>query len=267
MKLLLLTIFLGFLNLSSSYVEADSLPPKTHNGRIIGGSPAYAGQYPFMAAINVQTSNSRLFCVGTVISNEWLVTAGHCVVGAILFTIQLGSNSLSEADSNRLTLATANYVVHPDFNPDTLENDIGLIQFRLPIQFTDFIGATDSLPTSPILEYQNVIGIGWGQTSDSDSSLSDTLNWVLLSAIPNAECRLIYGNQITENMVCASGNFNEGPCLGDSGGPLIHVLNGSRYVLVGISSFISSNGCESTNPSGYTRAYPYVDWIRNTTSI
>lgn len=54
---------------------------------------------------------------------------------------------------------------------------------------------------------------------------------------------------------------------GDSGGPLIHVLNGSRYVLVGISSFISSNGCESTNPSGYIRAYPYVDWIRNTTSI
>ena len=55
---------------------------------------------------------------------------------ANLFTIQLGSNYLSAEDPNRLELATSSYVLHPDFNPNTLENDIGLIQLRIPIEFT-----------------------------------------------------------------------------------------------------------------------------------
>ena len=47
----------------------------------------------------------------------------------------------------------------------------------------------------------------------ADPSLSDELRWVLMSAISNEECRLTYGSQITDSMVCASGNYNEGPCL------------------------------------------------------
>ena len=117
-----------------------------------------------------------------------------------------------------------------------------------------------------------------------DVTLSDELRWVLLSAISNEECRLTYGAQITDTMVCASGNYNEGPCLvstnlgimflisviyvqGDSGGPLIHVQDGGRVEIVAVASFVSANGCESSDPSGYTRTYPYVNWIRNVTDI
>ncbi|RZC37325.1 brachyurin-like, partial [Asbolus verrucosus] len=236
-------------------------------GRIIGGTSAYPAQFPFAAAITVQTTNSKFFCGGALISTEWVLTAGHCVYGGILFTIQLGSNSLTEDDSNRLILATSNYMVHPNFNPDTTENDIGLIKFRMAIQYTDYIQPPNSLPTSPILDYQNVMAIGWGQVNDSSPELSDYLNWVLLSSISNEECKLTYGNQITNTMVCVSGNFNEGPCIGDSGAPLIQSLTDGRMVPVGISSFVSGNGCESVDPSGYTRIYPYLDWIRNVTNI
>jgi hypothetical protein len=55
---------------------------------------------------------------------------------AVLFTIQLGSKDLTTADSNRQTVATSDWVVHPDFNPDSIENDIGLIQLRLPVTLT-----------------------------------------------------------------------------------------------------------------------------------
>jgi hypothetical protein len=37
-------------------------------------------------------------------------------------------------------------------------------------------------------------------------------------------------------------------------------------VIVGISSFVSGNGCESSDPSGFTRTYPYNDWIKNITN-
>lgn len=39
------------------------------------------------------------------------------------------------------------------------------------------------------------------------------------------------------------------------------------YMIVGISSFISANGCESTNPSGFTRIYEYTDWIYEVMSV
>ena len=55
---------------------------------------------------------------------------------ATLFTIQLGSNTLTEDDPNRVTVATSEYALHPEFNPTTLENDVGLIKLRLPVEFT-----------------------------------------------------------------------------------------------------------------------------------
>lgn len=51
---------------------------------------------------------------------------------------------------------------------------------------------------------------------------------------------------------------------GDNGSPLV-VTVGKTYSLVGIASFISNNGCESTDPSGYTKTHPYWDWVRSIT--
>ena len=92
-----------------------------------------------------------------------------------------------------------------------------------------------------------------------------------------------YGSQITDSMICAAGNYNEGTCIvsilggnkirnmwfyvvwkGDTGGPLI-ITGGRNSLLIGVASFISGNGCESTDPSGYTRIYQYADWIHNIT--
>jgi secreted trypsin-like serine protease len=52
---------------------------------------------------------------------------------------------------------------------------------------------------------------------------------------------------------------------GDSGSPVFIQLSRGYYVAMAIASFFSSNGCESTDPSGYTKVFPYNDWIRNIT--
>lgn len=53
---------------------------------------------------------------------------------------------------------------------------------------------------------------------------------------------------------------------GDTGSPLIDAYSKYSAIHVGIASFVSGNGCESSDPSGYTRTYPYVNWIYNLTS-
>ncbi|XP_063913222.1 chymotrypsin BI-like [Zophobas morio] len=237
--------------------------------RIIGGQNATVNQFPFAAAIQVRTEDSAFFCGGTLYGTEWIITAGQCVYGAILFTIRLGSVHLSDDDPNALLLATSEYFLHPDYNPETLENDIALIKLRSAITFTNYIRSIDSLGRPDIDSNSDLTAIGWGQTKLfftilflQIGTLAATLQYVKVVPITNEECKITYGNQIKDNMVCLVGNYNEGTCHGDTGSPLIELYS-YRYTLhAGVASFISGNGCESTDPSGYTRTFPYDDWLR-----
>ncbi|RZC38661.1 brachyurin-like, partial [Asbolus verrucosus] len=234
---------------------------------IIGGDAARAGQFPFSAAIYITTEEGAYFCGGALISNEWILTAGQCVNGAVSFTIQLGSNNLKASDPNRVTAATSNYELHPDFNPDTLENDVGLIKLRQPVMYNEYIQRVLVAYDYPS-DYTVLTGIGWGQTSDSVGELSEQLQYVTLTTISNEECRAVYGNQISDHMICVAGEYNEGACSGDSGSPILEDDPVSRSIRhVGIASFISANGCENTDPSGYTKTYSFREWIRNITSL
>jgi secreted trypsin-like serine protease len=241
---------------------------KSNNGlRIIGGQEARAGQFPFAAAITVQTETSQFFCGGALINNDWILTSAHCVTGAVTVTIRLGSNNLQGSDPNRITVASSHVVPHPEFDPDTSVNDIGLVKLRMPVEFTDYIQPIN-LASTPLPNSAAPTAIGWGQTSDDDPELSNGLNYVGLAVLSNEECRMVYGNQLTDDMVCVEGNFNEGACLGDSGSPLVVRLIGGLFLQhVGVFSFYSGNGCETTDPSGYTRTYAYIDWIRETANI
>ncbi|KAH0807464.1 hypothetical protein GEV33_015327 [Tenebrio molitor] len=238
---------------------------KITGGRIIGGEEANAGQFPFAAAIYKSTADGRFFCGGAVAQPQWIITAGQCVDCALLFTIRLGSNNLNADDPNVLLLSTETYFLHPDYDPLTLSNDYGLIRLRMPITFTEYIWAASFLSANPLPAGAEVLTVGWGQISDETAGLVDDLRYVNLVTLSNEECRMVFGNQVNDNMVCVAGNNNEGTCRGDLGSPLIQYV-GPMVFNVGVASFISSNGCESSDPSGFTRTYSYFDWIHNVTS-
>jgi secreted trypsin-like serine protease len=258
----LLAVFLYFSSVWSR-IPID----RASESRIIGGKEANAGQFPWQAAIYLETPTGRYFCGGALISNQWILTAAHCVYGAEQFTIQLGSNNLQSSDDNRLIVAATTSVVHPDYNPDTLEHDVGLIKLHMPITFTDYIQKIVIANFGQIFDGIVVTATGWGQTSDGTAGLTNELNYVDLSIISNAECQITYGTQIKSEMVCAVGNFNEGICVGDTGGPLVKPGIKGDPLHVGIASFMSQNGCETAEPTGYTRTDIYHKWISNVTSV
>jgi hypothetical protein len=58
---------------------------------------------------------------------------------ALSFTIRVGSNKLNSDDPNAITLTTPTYFLHPDYDPATLANDIGLIKLRMPLSYNSII--------------------------------------------------------------------------------------------------------------------------------
>ena len=64
-------------------------------------------------------------------------------------------------------------------------------------------------------------------------------------------------------MLCAGNTTHEvSICFGDSGGPLTH-FNGTRHVIVGVTSFVMGY-CGSTEfPEGFARVSHVMDWIKS----
>lgn len=68
-------------------------------------------------------------CGATIISSTRLLTAAHChfdgMFTAQYFTVVLGSNALF---TGGLRIDTRDVVLHPNWNPTTIANDIAVIR-------------------------------------------------------------------------------------------------------------------------------------------
>ncbi|EFA04565.1 brachyurin [Tribolium castaneum] len=260
MQLHTIAVFLGCV--------VFSLQTQPHkDGRIIGGNVARAGQFPFAAAITVKTRDSKFFCGGSILTSKHILSAGHCVNGAVEFTVQVGSNHLEGDDNYRYIASTNDYILHPEYDPDTLAHNLGFVVLRMDLRLiVGYLWYVSYLPTTDLVDSEAVTTLGWGQLSDDSVGPVNDLHYVEVVTLSNLECKIIYGDQITEDMVCVEGNYNEGSCIGDSGGPLVQEVRLGLMKQVGIATFVSMNGCESTDPSGFTRIYPHLEWIQNVTN-
>ena len=85
---------------------------------------------------------------------------------------------------------------------------------------------------------------GWGTLGSG--GISNKLRKVDVKVISNEQCKNNYGTSITARMLCAEaagGEGGKGPCIGDTGGPLVTsgpgdgLTPGQNYVLIGVVSW------------------------------
>lgn len=99
------------------------------NSRIFEGKPAKLGQFPFYAFLNVRFSNPRhgTACGASLISDEWLVTAAHCLSDASVVKIDFGeSNLINSGPQNVLVeVGPEGLHPHPNYFASFAVNDIG----------------------------------------------------------------------------------------------------------------------------------------------
>lgn len=91
--------------------------------RIVGGSRASSGQFPWQVAVHMDSS---YFCGGSLISANWVLTAGHCVDGIRSFAVNAGTLTPNSGGQSQ---SSTSKILHSSYNPNTIANDIGLIRF------------------------------------------------------------------------------------------------------------------------------------------
>ncbi|XP_066974847.1 proclotting enzyme-like [Macrobrachium rosenbergii] len=235
------------------------------SSRIVGGSEAEVLEWPWQVGIYLSNGGST-FCGGSLISDQWVVTASHCVAGrrANQLYVTLGDHDTTVTEATELQFNIDEIIMHEKYDSHTVDNDIALLHLQtlggsfadrgifpicLPANYIseDFIGETATVTGWGTLQYQ-------GEES----------NVLMEVDVPVVECQnySIIANDVTNNMICA---YEQGrdACQGDSGGPLQIQLEG-KYYLIGIVSF--GHGCGDLNSPGvYTKVTNYIDWIESNT--
>ncbi|XP_065312787.1 trypsin-like, partial [Gordionus sp. m RMFG-2023] len=225
---------------------------------IYGGTDARSHSWPWMAVI-LNEDADKVECGGFLISPKTIITAAHCVnsENSIDFLVGLGVHDIENIQENDL-YNIYKIIIHRDFNVINADNDIAIIVLKDSADFSDNIQPI-CLPSKDIDEIKKCYSSGWGSTY-RNSGQSRYIKQVCLPLIPWKDCKDIYGNDLTKNMICA-GDIKRGvidTCEGDSDGPLMCYTN--KWEVYGITSW--GYGCgEPNNPGVFTDINRFIDWI------
>lgn len=234
--------------------------------QIIGGYEAASGDWPWMTAILVAGQPDLYkaqYCGGVLIAANWVLTAGHCVEGRSAGDIQVAVGVYDLANWSGTRIGVKRIVKHPAY-VNFYANDIALLELnstsaQQPI--TLFSGASVQGIDPKLLGRMTTL-VGWGLADTASSWYYPTkLRQVNLPVVADWYCNSGYGVTLSASQLCSGYSDAKDTCTGDSGGPMMLVVDG-QWVHVGLVSFGAD--CQTDNGyfGVYTRSSSYVDFVK-----
>lgn len=260
---------------------------QTLTSRISGGKSVDYGSTPWHVIIRAK-KQKKTFCGGSLISENWVVTAAHCISHYekefhepfVKDNIELYLGTEYCDGYNGTKRKIQSFTIHQNFSQRSLyDNDIALIKLDSPINYTDVIKPICTKPFRLVNDmfFERRVGrkvgrvIGCGRIYENIEEAPTKLHDVY---VPNVDRHLcdqadIGHRNFTDSMICAGYDraYFGDACYGDSGGSLtMQMSRNDPWILVGLVSW--GVGCDRSGHYGYyTNVAMFVDWINQQTSV
>jgi secreted trypsin-like serine protease len=259
---------------------------------IVGGVDAQPSAWPWTAALSWVLPDGLLgpsngqpdvvqVCTGSLIGEQWVLTASHCVLdeGRIIgspggfplflgttFKIVIGQTDLRTAGPENVYTADWTDVRSVDpGNLFSLKGDIALIRLDRPAsqRAIRIPGASQAADAAALTAPgRSATVVGWGLTDETAPAVTDVLRQVDVPLVSDADCRAAYPTMDffgivfgfdASTMICAGlPDGGKDSCQGDSGGPLMAAASDGNWAQIGVTSW--GTGCARAGlPGVYAR--------------
>lgn len=244
-------------------ISSIAIAKPTLSTKIVGGENALKGEIPYI--VSLRSKSYGHFCGGSLIAQNWILTAAHCVRGGTIDEVWIGM--LDQKDTAGVEkIKPAKIIAHEKYNSQTMENDFALIKLSQNSTFATValnsleITIDDSMDAAPIMS----MTAGWGATKESSYTLPNLLQKVSVPLVSTNNCNAVeaYNGDITDSMICAGYKTGgKDSCQGDSGGPLVVTNEDGTHTLIGVVSW--GEGCARANKYGvYSKVSNGYEWIQ-----
>jgi len=210
----------------------------TSGSRIVGGRESQEGKFPWLVRLQI----NRYMCGGSLITLKHILTAAHCLmkenkpdelVDIRKIQVIFGEHDRTFFSKKNFRVSVSKAKIHESYKPDPYYlNDIAIIELAREVNTTEFVrliclpfGKTDE-ETS-----RRVIVAGWGYTipgikDQSQNVMARKLRMVELPLVSGTKCEAIYQKRLfnSKYQICAGGEKNKDSCGGDSGSPLMKMV-------------------------------------------
>ena len=233
-------------------VEQPGYPGVQPEGRsVVGGVAAPAGNDDVVALafLDQATDLLTVFCTGSVIQDDWILTAAHCIEETSrlqvpgLVRVAVWGDDLPGVGPSEV-IPWKQSLMSPDYRSAAFTGDAGLVQLERPHPNPTWVVLRDE----PFDETQvgSAIDVyGFGATGDGrgDAGVKRTTTLDVEEVDPSNILTFTPGTNV---------------CSGDSGGPGFVVTPWGREQ-VGINAFVTP-GCIGGR-GGSTRVDQHIGWI------
>lgn len=205
------------LTLVSVGCAPDSAPPDIDDDaerradRIVGGEATSA-----LPAVGALTRFGSTHCTATLVGPRKVLTAAHCLRGLSPSQLRFALGPRVSAPEHVIRVASLH--PHPNYNPNTLRNDIGyaVLETTAPVAPMAVVSHMDQS-----WEGRELIFVGYGNSNGFDHTGAGTKRFVAIDIERVDPTQFTYREQ------------GKNTCNGDSGGPAFNVTGNGQTKWLG----------------------------------